>query len=182
MKALVSSLVASTLLFGCMTSEDEPALASTEQHVSSYVAAVAAATTTFTSAVATNTRGNAAAVGLSVAQTVKTGYSARNTLGATSAGSSPILFATKAFSVGAGTYQPGLYEIGSTSRGPTLYYFSPTGRVELGIQGPGTPPSTSVGGDLCAGSGVAYSFCTSFVACALYDQGCPQLPCCTWVG
>ena len=181
MKSLFTSILASTLLFGCMSSEDEPALGTSEQNVSSYVAAVAAATTTFTSAVATNTRNNAAAVGLSVSA-VKTGYSARNTLGATTSGSSQVLFATKAFSVGAGTYQPGLYEIGSTSRGPTLYYFSPTGRVELGIQAPGTPPSTSVGGDLCAGAGVAYSFCNSFVACALYDQGCPDLPCCTYVG
>ncbi|MEO8554811.1 MAG: hypothetical protein ABI678_32760 [Kofleriaceae bacterium] len=180
MKSLVCSILASTLLFGCMSSEDEVPLGTTEQSVSSYVAAVAAATTTFTSAVATNTRNNAAAVGLSVTN-VKTGYSARNTIGA-AAGTSTVFFVTKPFDVGAGTYQPGLYQFGSTSRGPTLYYFSPTGRVELGLQGPGTPPSTSVGGDLCGGSGVAYSFCTSFVACALYDQGCPQLPCCTWVG
>lgn len=178
MKALAASILTASLMLGCAT-EDESSLGSTEQNVSSYVAATVSATTTFTTAVATNTRNEAGSFGITLPGTVKTGYSTRNTIGVAT-GASTVFLVTTAFR--GGRYKPGFYQIGNTSHGPTLYYFTPTGKVPLGLSGTGAPPSSVVGGDLCAGSGVAYDFCTRFVSCALDDIDCPDLPCCTEVG
>jgi hypothetical protein len=188
-KALVCSALASTLLLGCVTSDDEEAAAAprvgeVSQGVTSDAASLVAATNAFTAQVASSVHDSAAAVGVALpASAVKTGYAARNTLGAGAASGAQLVLVAKTFVAGRATFAPGLYQLVPTSRGPTLFYFGPTGRVDLGLARAHDPTQQSDDDGLCAGApSLIMDFCLDFVACALHDEGCPALPGYTYVG
>jgi hypothetical protein len=181
-RSLILTAFASLWLVACVAQPGEPGEADTAvttQGLSSQVAAVIAAQTTYTTAVADNVRANASAVGISIASAaVRSAKLPRDrTVAVAPANATELVFLTKAFVGKGSTYQPGLYQIGPSSSGPTLYYFTPAGRVDLGfgIHPPGTTPVfTPTGGDLCGGGAngiptIILDFCLDFVACAAHD-------------
>ena len=188
MKALVCSALASTLLLACVTSDDgetaAPGAGEISQRVTSDAVSVVAATNAFTAQVASSVHETAAAAGVALpASAVKTGYAARNTLGAGAASGAQFVFVAKTFVAGRATFAPGLYQLAPTSRGPALFYFGPGGRVDLGLASPHEPAQQSDDDGLCAAApSLIMDFCLDFVACALHDEGCPALPGYTYVG
>lgn len=173
MNALVSVVLASSLCVGCVTADDQP-VGEVAQSVTSYPAAVVAATDTFTATVATNVHDSALAVGVSLpASDVRTGYAPRNTLGAGPAIGAQLVFAARAFTVGRSTYPPGLYQLTTTNH---VYYYGASGRVDFGLARPDTTENGDDQGLCDKAPSLVYNFCLTFVRCALYDLGCPQLP------
>ncbi len=182
LRSFVLIAFASASLVACVTEPGEPEEAGTvevSQGLSNHVSAVIAAQATYTTIVADNVRANAASVGITVpSSSVRSAKVPRDrTVAVAPASGTELVFLTKTF-VGRGTtYQPGLYQIGTSSQGATLYYFAPGGRVDLGVSAhpPGTTPLyTPLGGDLCGGGAngiptIILDFCLDFVACAAYD-------------
>jgi hypothetical protein len=174
MKALVPAAIASTLCFGCLTTDDEP-VGEVAQSVTNYPAAVVAATDTFTASVATNVHESALSVGVSLpAGDVRTAYAPRNTLGAGPASGSHFVFAARAFVVGRSTYPAGLYQLSTTNH---VYYYGVNGRVDFGLAQPGSTHQQGDDQGLCdEAPSLIYNLCLAVVRCALWDLGCPGLP------
>jgi len=173
MKALLTAALASTLCFGCITSDDQ-AVGEVAQSVTGYAVAVVAATDTFTASVASNVHECAAAAGVALpASDVRTGYAPRNTLGAGPASGTQFVFAARAFVVGRSTYSAGLYQLTPTNH---VYYYGANGRLDFGVAHPGTTQSGDDQGLCDKAPSLVYNFCLTFVRCALYDFECPELP------
>jgi len=175
MKALLTAALASSACLGCMTATDDQPVDEVAQSVTNYPAAVVAATNTFTTTVATNVHDSAASVGVALPATdVRTGYTPRNTLGAGPASGSQFVFAARAFLVGHTTYAPGMYQLATSNH---VYFYGPNGRVDLGLARPTPPPAELDDQGLCdKAPSLIMSFCLDFVACALYDFDCGELP------
>jgi len=147
--------------------------------VSSYVAAINSAETSYAGTVVQNVVANANAVGRPItASAVRTAFSRGRTIAAAAASRSWLVFGSRQVTGGAQTFAPGLYEIVATSTdGATVYYFDPgVGRIDLHLTA--TPDQqkfhTPLGDDMCEGApeGSVMDFCQRMCACFGYALLC----------